>query len=953
MDSILIKIFATALTFSQVTTRPDAVKTEFDAVGDRAEVAQLLNAGCVHMRKAFDIEDINLDDLIATATDDKEALGAEIKALKGLNLGDLHGAYRQFCKLETVENASVDLGQVITFYNNAVKDLPDVAQLKHLELPGTSVILGNKGERFAEVFTPNNRRVPVPLADIPDVVRNAFVAAEDKRFHQHAGIDERGLVRAFIGNLAQPGRPQGGSTITQQVAKNLLVGNDVTYERKLREMIVASRMERALSKADILELYLNSIYLGRGAWGIEMAAQGYFGKPAKALSAVEAALIAGLAKGPGAFNPDRHPARAHARMAYVLGRMHEDGMIDAATAQADLPQLVAYQPMRRDLGFHFVDYVAREAKAVAKLDTLTQSSYTVHATINPALQRVTEAALQEGLARYELSTARSKFEGPEANISDAVRLVAADPKLVEPAWLAALKTTRLPLYDVHWESAIVLDTTHGKRGNAITVGLIDGRILPLNTSSAAIRRNLKQYDVVYVQVSEARGKQTARADLRVRPGVQGAVLVLENETGRILAMAGGFSYPASQLNRVVQSPRQPGSTLKPLTYLAALRNGLQPNTLVMDAPITLSPIGASANARQRGFWSPKNYDGGALGAITLRNALENSRNLATAQLLATGLDDSAEHGLDRVCELAMEAQLYKDCMRYYPFVLGAQAVRLIDLAGFYAAIANEGALPRPHAIDRIEQGGRPIYRHDSRVTWIGSADRASFYQLKSMLQGVLARGTARAAKHLSPYVGGKTGTTDDTADAWFVGFSNDVTVAIWVGYDNGDGERRTLGRGQTGGKVALPMFEPIMQAAWEVQAPKTALRGPSRDAMRQLATFSIDPDTGDPAPAGARHAFTEYLRRDASGRIGDTQFQIVSRADSYGRHRSDDGEDREPFQQWSHDRRLYGDNRSFPIAPWRLVPRENPPWGGYFDDDDRLPRPPRRVDPDYFWRRFQ
>jgi len=953
MDSILIKIFATALAFSQVTTRPEAVKTEFDAVSDRAEVTQLLNAGCVHMRKAFDIEDINLDDLIATAADDKEALSTEIKALKGLNLGDLHVAYRQFCKLEKVENSPVDLGQVIIFYNNAVKDLPDVAQLKDLKLPGTSVILGNKGERFAEVYAPNNRRVSVPLADIPDVVRNAFIAAEDKRFHQHAGIDERGLVRAFIGNLAQPGRPQGGSSITQQVAKNLLVGNDITYERKLREMIVASRMERALTKAEILELYLNSIYLGRGAWGVEMAAHSYFGKQAKALNAVEGALLAGLAKGPNAFNPDRQPARAQARMAYVLGRMHEDGMIDAATAQAALPQLVAYQPARRDFGFHFVDYVAREAKAVARLDTLTQSSYTVHATINPALQRVTEAALQEGLARYEINTGRSKFEGAEANISDAVRLAAAEPKLVEPAWLAALKTTRLPLYDVHWESAIVLDNTRGKRGDAITVGLTDGRILPLNAWSAAIRRNLKPNDVVYVQVREARGKQAAQADLRIRPGVQGAALVLENETGRILAMAGGFSYPASQLNRTVQSLRQPGSTLKPLTYLAALRKGLQPNTLVMDAPITLPPIGATASARQRGFWSPKNYDGSASGAITMRRALENSRNLATAQLLATGLDDSAEEGLNRVCELAMEAQLYKDCMRYYPFVLGAQAVRLVDLAAFYAAIANEGALPRPHAIETIEQDGRPIYRHDSNaVTWIGSADRASFYQLKSMLQGVLARGTARAVKHLSPYAGGKTGTTDDSADAWFVGFTNEVTVAIWVGYDNGDGARRTLGRGQTGAKVALPMFEPIMQAAWEVQAPRTALKGPSNDAMRQLVTLSIDPYTGDPAPAGSRQAFTEYLRRDASGRIDDTQYRIVSRADT--RHRGDTGEDGRPFQQWSDDSRLYGENRSFfPFAPWRPVPRENPPFRGYPDDEDRLPQQPRRVDPDYFWRRFQ
>ncbi|XIA65109.1 transglycosylase domain-containing protein [Bradyrhizobium sp. TZ2] len=326
MDSILIKIFATALAFSQVTTRPDGVKTEFDAVRDRVEVAQLLSAGCAHMRKAFDIEDINLDDLIATAMDDKEALSSEIKALKGLNLADLHMAYRQFCKVEKAEGSPVDLGQVIAFYNSAVKDLPDAVQLKNLRLPGMSVVLDNKSERLAEIYVPNHRRVWVKLADIPEAVRNAFIAAEDKRFFQHAGIDERGLVRAFIGNFTQPSRPQGGSTITQQVAKNLLVGNDITYERKLREMIVASRMERALTKAEILELYLNSIYLGRGAWGIEMAARSYFGKSAKALSAVEGALLAGLAKGPNYFNPDHHPERARApclRAGPHAGRRHD------------------------------------------------------------------------------------------------------------------------------------------------------------------------------------------------------------------------------------------------------------------------------------------------------------------------------------------------------------------------------------------------------------------------------------------------------------------------------------------------------------------------------------------------------------------------------------------------------------------------------------------------------
>jgi membrane carboxypeptidase/penicillin-binding protein len=300
----------------------------------------------------------------------------------------------------------------------------------------------------------------------------------------------------------------------------------------------------------------------------------------------------------------------------------------------------------------------------------------------------------------------------------------------------------------------------------------------------------------------------------------------------------------------------------------------------------------------------------------------------------------------------MEAQLYKECMRYYPFVLGAQAVRLVDLAAFYAAIANEGARPQPHAIETIEQDGRPIYQVEPHaVSWIGFADRASFYQLKSMLQGVLARGTARVVKHLSPYVGGKTGTTDNSADAWFVGFTNDVTIAIWVGYDNGDGGRRTLGRGQTGGKVALPMFEPIVQAAWELHAPKTALNGPSREAMRQLVALSIDPYTGDPAPAGSGRAFTEYLKRDPSGRIDDTQFRIVSRAESYA-YRGSYDEDDGPFQLRSHDNRLYGDNRTpFPFPTWRLGPREYPSWRGYPDDEDR-PRPPLRVDPDYFWRRL-
>ena len=278
MEALLVKVFATALALSQVTTAPDAVKTGFDRNRDRQQVAQLLRAGCLHMRKSFDIEDINLDELIATALDDPQADAGSF-TFRGLRLADLRAAYRQLCMNEAAAAPVVDLGAVIDFYNKAAADLPDHARLKGVRLPGASIVLDRKGERFAELFEENQRRVWVALSDIPEHVRNAFIAAEDARFHQHKGIDERGMVRAFVGNLAAPRRLQGGSTITQQIVKNLLVGDDLTYERKIREMIVASRLERTLRKPEILELYLNSIYLGRGAWGIEMAAQDISGSP--------------------------------------------------------------------------------------------------------------------------------------------------------------------------------------------------------------------------------------------------------------------------------------------------------------------------------------------------------------------------------------------------------------------------------------------------------------------------------------------------------------------------------------------------------------------------------------------------------------------------------------------------------------------------------------------------
>ena len=963
MDLILVKIFATALALSQVTTQPQAIKTQFDPVKDQDEVVQILRSGCAHMKQAFDIESINLDDLIATALDDPKAVGAEIKAFHGLNFTDLNTAYHQFCKNEPIANPVVDMGQVIDFFNKAAADLPDQTILKGKRLPSMSAVLDGNGRDFADVFESGNRRIWISLADVPEPVQKAFVAAEDRRFYQHHGVDERGIIRAFVGNLADPRRPQGGSTITQQVVKNLLVGDDVTYERKIREMIVASRLENTLGKNEILGLYLNSAYLGRGSWGIEMAARSYFGKSAKDLTLTEGAMLAGLLKGPNYYNPDRHPDRAKERLAYVLERMQEDGAISAAQKDAALgapPKLVAYRLPRRDTGFHFVDFVGREAKADG-VTSLTARSYTVHSTIDAQLQRNTEAALQEGLARYELSTGRMQFRGPEANIGEAVRKVESDNRAGmsaamptgTPAWQQALQAARLPLYDVHWTAAVVLSKGGGKKSDdTIRVGLPDGRVLPLAVWSAAIRRSLGLYDVVYVHVVaskavEGRSGETrsrsksntsaapsgGQAQLRVRPTVQGAALVLENKTGRILAMAGSFSYPLSQLNRVAQSQRQPGSAMKPLTYLTALEHGLQPNTLVPNEPITLAPIGSGADGRDvisrdyggytrpQDFWSPRNADYNEGGLFTMRRGLENSINVVTAHLLDGGISDSPEKSLDSVCATAVAAKIYSECVRYYPFVLGAQPVRMIDLAAFYAAVANEGALPQPHGIDSIEENGHTVYEYPKTpLPWIGAADRASFYQLKTMLQGVVARGTARAIAGLSPYVAGKTGTTEDAVDGWFIGFTNDVTVAVWVGYDNADHKRRSLGTNTTGARVALPVFEPIIQAIWaERVAPKTLLSGPSPEAKRLLADAPIDYYSGNRVEAGN---FVEHFRRDAAGQIEDTQYQLASR---YGYYEGDPWGSHDQGSFWGgYNRNGQWIGRSY-YPNWRSPPPQPPP----------------------------
>jgi membrane carboxypeptidase/penicillin-binding protein len=642
-----------------------------------------------------------------------------------------------------------------------------------------------------------------------------------------------------------------------------------------------------------------------------MAARSYFKKPASALNLTEGAMLAAMAKGPAYFSPDRYPERARQRFIYVLKRMQED-KVDNADEGSAQPRIVPYEKPRRESGVHFLDHLLREARTLVGMQSLTVESYAVRSTINLKLQRAAEAALQEGLARYEARSHRIEFTGPEVNLGESVYRFETDMRTkaqrrgrAKPVWQIALQNARLPLYDVQWPAAIVIERRPNERGQlGVKVGLKDGRTLPLTTPEGVEIGKLKLNDVVYVRVTEGKTRNDAKAELRVRPKVQGAAVVLENKTGRILAMVGGFSYPASQLNRATQALRQPGSSIKPVVYLAALHKGLQPNTLVQDSGVTLPPIPGVSNHS----WSPKNYDGGGSGVMTMRRALEQSKNMVTARLLDGGVDKDPKRSLELVCNLALEARIYSECMKNYPFVLGAQALRMINLAGFYASIASEGQRVTPYAIDSIEQDGKPVYRHVvAKPVYLAEGDRTAFYQLRTMLEGTVARGTAASIRQHAGFVGGKTGTTDSENDAWFVGFTSDVTVAVWMGYDNA-GAKRTLGTGETGGKNAVPIAEQIIQATWQYHAPKTPLAPPSAEIARNLKAMPIDVFTGQKA-ASSKTAFMEYFRV-TGGKIRETQHAMVGRGHVVQVPRSASFDDERP---------LYANPRM--AAPYQRPPR--------------------------------
>ena len=742
-------------------------------------------------------------------------------------------------------------------------DLPDYQVLADYEPPVTTRIHASDGDLMGEYA--RERRLFLPIQAIPTLLKDAFLSAEDKNFYNHAGIDYEAVARA-VTVLARGGPMQGGSTITQQVAKNFLLTNERSMDRKVKEAILSLRIERAYSKDQILELYLNEIYLGMGAYGVAAASLAYFDKAVSELEIHEVAYLAALPKAPENYNPFRNADEALGRRNWVIARMQENGVISAEEAADAAAQPLDMNP--RPTGTYlasaeyFTEEVRREIIQRYGVEALYEGGLSVRTTLDPVLQLEAREALHKGLVSFDQAEG---YRGPVESVA-----LGAD-------WGEAVGTVA-PLADVpEWRLAIVLETS----ADGATLGLqprreISGALgeerdtteLALDDMRWALRvvreddrrtasgadEVLAPGDVVYVEEKAEGGGHV----LRQPPRVQGALVAMDPHTGRVRAMVGGFSYAQSEFNRATQAQRQPGSAFKPFVYAAALDNGYTPASVIMDGPISISD-------GQGNVWSPTNYgdDGAGSGPQTLRSGIERSRNLMTVRL-------AQEVGMDLVGEYAERFGIYDDMARYLPMALGSGETTVLRLVSAYSVLANGGRSMEPSLIDRIQDRyGRTVLRHDQRgcencnvEVWGNQPepelvdnreqvlDPMTAYQMTSMMEGVVQRGTATAVAELGVPIAGKTGTTNESKDVWFVGYTPDLVTGVFIGYDN----PAPLGPRATGGGLAAPIFIDFMRAALEGTNP-VDFRIP--DGMTQIM---VDRRTGMEAPAGGEGTILEAFK---------------------------------------------------------------------------------------------
>jgi len=742
---------------------------------------------------------------------------------------------RFFGFLLTVAAAAAIVGFVML--SRYAADLPDFQALANYDPPIVTRVLAADGRLLAEYAI--EKRVFVPIRAVPKPIIDAFLSAEDKTFYEHPGIDIPGIIRAALTNFRNAGkdrRPVGASTITQQVAKNFLLGGEVSIERKIKEAILAFRIEQAYPKDRILELYLNQIYLGQGSYGVVAAALNYFNKTLDELTISETAYLAGLPKAPNNYNLVLHPDEAVQRRNYVLGRMLEDGKI--TQEQEDQALAEPLQVRHRDTTESVTaDYFSEEVRRkILELRgdrgeyDLYKGGLYVRSTLDPKLQEIADRVLRAGLVRYDQ---RHGYRGP---------LAAIDPG---PDWQKRLAAVPLPIGIYDWRLAVVVDTG----APSVHIGFADATegTIPLAELKWAQRAEngkivgkaiakasdaLQPGDVVMVE------KETTDASnnpypadtyaLRQIPEVSGAMVVMDPHTGRVFAMTGGWSFQQSEFNRATQAYRQPGSSFKPIVYMAALDSGYTPSTIVLDAPITIDQ-GPGLPP-----WTPENYGGDYIGPATMRVGIEKSRNLMTVRV-------AQAVGMQKVVEYAKKLGVVDDLMPTLAMALGAGETTPLRMATAYSQIVNGGKKITPTFIDRIQdRRGQTIYRHDDRAcdgcrvsSWNNQSvpeipdtreqilDPGTAYQMVSILEGVVQRGTGYVVHEVGKPLAGKTGTTNDSKDAWFVGFSPDLVAAVYVGYDT----PQSLGGKETGGAIAAPIFRDFMKEAL-ADKPATPFRVP-------------------------------------------------------------------------------------------------------------------------------
>lgn len=826
---------------------------------------------------------------------------------KSLLLSFLGWSFGAFVVLFLVGSAAA--GYVLW---QASKDLPDYESLASYEPPVMTRIHAHDGSLIAEYA--RERRIFVPINTIPKRVIAAFLSAEDSRFYEHGGLDIQGIARAvfkFVENKIQGGdrRTEGASTITQQVAKNFLLTSDRTVERKIKEAILAIRIERAYSKDKILELYLNEIYLGIGAYGVAAAGLAYFNKELKDLTIEEAAYLAALPKAPNNYHPFRQKQRATDRRNWIIGQMLENGYIsaeEAADARAkDLTVNLRAGGAHIFAAEYFAEEVRRSLFNAYGEAKLYAGGLSVRTTLDPRLQRIGRKALIDGLVAYDR---KRGWRGPVSKID------------VSGDWGIPLGAVESPADIAPWRLGVVLSMEKAKAvvglkpsrkqdGNLteerhaveITLDEIKWAKTAKRTEPKQISDLLAVGDVIYVAPKDESNLAGTWSLMQI-PEVSGGLIAMDPHTGRVLAVSGGFSFAMSQFDRALQARRQPGSAFKPLVYAAALDNGYKPTSIILDEPIEIE------QGPGQDIWRPQNYERDTShGPTTLRVGIEKSRNQMTVRL-------AQDMGMPIITEYARRFGVYDDLLPVLSMSLGAGETTLLRIATAYCMLANGGKTVRPTLIDRIQdRWGKSVWRHDARECtgcnaeqWAGQEepdipddrrqiiDAQTAYQMTSILEGVIQRGTATSLKSLNRPLAGKTGTTNEEKDAWFVGYTPDLVVGVFVGFDT----PRPMGKGNTGGAVAAPIFGNFVKQALADQPAVPFRMPPGIKLVRVNLKTGLRTSPDDP------NAIMEAFKTDEEP---DDAYSVIGFTD--------------PYAQSSSAGPSSGD-------AWRPAPAASPGYGG-------------------------